>query len=60
MGPVTAAAPKMTTAEALAWGERELTVLLAGREGERLCLRGSEPGWRRMRRAAEVRSWHEC
>jgi hypothetical protein len=41
------------------WVETELLILLAGKAAERLALQGSEAGWRRMRRAGELRAWHE-
>lgn len=39
--------------------ETELLVVLAGRCAEKLALQG-EPGWRRMRSAAELTAWHEA
>jgi hypothetical protein len=36
-----------------------MLTILAGREGEKLALRGHAPGWRRRRSANELRAFHE-
>jgi hypothetical protein len=57
-GPSTAA--PITEEDDFAWAEHTLVILLAGRAAQRLALRGSEAGWRRMRRRLELTAFHEA
>jgi len=59
MAPGGQAVP-VASADAIAVLESRAITFLAGAAAARRCLRGSEPGWRRMRTADEVRAFHEC
>jgi len=43
-----------------AFAREEGIIVLAGKVAEKRALRGSEPGWRRWRRAEELRAFHEA
>ena len=49
-----------TEVDSLAWAMAETICLLAGISAERIAQTGSEPGWYRRRRAAELRAFHEA
>jgi hypothetical protein len=46
--------------EAERWAADEIIVSLAGPAAARRCLRGGEPGWRRVRSAASILAHHEA
>ena len=57
---VTAALAVEKPAAAVGKLEIEATILFAGKAAERRSLRGSAPGWRRMRTLDELRAHHEA
>jgi hypothetical protein len=50
----------MSIAEAIAYGQAEVIVRLAGRAAERRSLEGGRDGWSRFRSFEEIKAYHEA